>query len=75
MRSVIDDPVAVIVALAWVGFLLHWGVSAIRTRSTTANRNVAASVLMTFALVALLLLLRYVVTTADFNLELWHRTL
>jgi protein-S-isoprenylcysteine O-methyltransferase Ste14 len=75
LRRFIGDPIAVIVALAWVTFLLYWGVSAIRTRSTTKNKNVAAIVLMAFALIGLFLLLRYVVTIGDFNLELWHRTL
>jgi protein-S-isoprenylcysteine O-methyltransferase Ste14 len=75
LGCVIDDPIAAIVALAWVTFLLYWGISAIRTRSTTKNRNVAAIVLMAFALIGLLLLLRYVATIGDFDLELWHRTL
>jgi protein-S-isoprenylcysteine O-methyltransferase Ste14 len=75
LRHIFDDPIEATITFAWVTFLLYWGVSAIRTKSTTKNRNLVVVVLMAFALVGLFLLLRYVVTIGDFNLELWHRTL
>jgi protein-S-isoprenylcysteine O-methyltransferase Ste14 len=75
LRRILGDPIEATIALAWVAFLLHWGVSAIRTKSTTKNRNVVVIVLMTFALVALFLLLRYLATVEVINLKLWHRTL
>jgi protein-S-isoprenylcysteine O-methyltransferase Ste14 len=75
LRRILNNAIEATIAFAWVTFLLYWGVSAIRTKSTTKSRNLAVTIVMVFALVGLFLLLRYVVTIGDFNLELWHRTL
>ena len=71
MRSILTNPIDAIIALAWALFLLYWGISAVRTKST----NWVVAILMAFALVGLFLLLRYGETLTVVNLVLWHRTL
>jgi protein-S-isoprenylcysteine O-methyltransferase Ste14 len=71
MRSILTNPIDAIIGLAWVTFLLYWGVSAVRKRSS----NWLVTTLMAFALVGLFLLLRYASTLRSGNIVLWHRTL
>ena len=75
MQSILTDPIDTIIALAWVTFLVYWGVSAIKTESTRKNRNLVVTILMVFALVGLFLLLRYGSPLERINLFLWQRTL
>ncbi len=61
--------------LAWVAFLLYWGISAIGTQPTKGNRNWAAVILMVIAAVGLFLLLRFALIPKDINYLLWQRRL
>ena len=75
MLSVLANPINIIILLAWVVFLLYWGISAIITKPTKGNRNWAAVILMVIAAVGLYLLLRHVSIPKNINNPLWQRKL
>jgi protein-S-isoprenylcysteine O-methyltransferase Ste14 len=75
LLSVLANPINFIILLAWVVFLLFWGISAIITKPTKGNRNWAAVILMVVAAVSLYLLLRHASIPKNINSLLWQRKL
>jgi protein-S-isoprenylcysteine O-methyltransferase Ste14 len=75
LLSVLANPINFIILLAWVAFLLFWGISAITTKPTKGNRNWAAVILMVIATVGLYLLLRHASIPKNINNLLWERKL
>ena len=75
MQSIFANPINSIIALAWVAFVLYWGISAIGTKPANGNKNWIAAILMAISAVGLFLLLRFALIPKNINYLLWQRGL